>query len=239
MSDIFRDPIWQFIGAILGVVAILTAIGLYFRQRQNKQLSYAILSQTPLLSMAEEIKDELQIMYKGKMVRQVHLVIVKIMNSGKIPIVSTDFVRPININLGESAQILVAEIAKTSPESLEASVRVDDGKAVLEQTLLNAGDTMTLRMLVTEFGGEVKVEGRIIGVKAIDEHKVQSRRLDVLGTIGIVIQYAGIIGIVSSTLLPLLQPMVFLISFIAAIIGSALGVTWSVLTKRRERIAKA
>jgi len=193
MSDILRDPVWQFIGAILAFVAILTAVGLYLRQRRYKQISYVILSQTPLLSMAEEIKDKLQVLYEGKIVRQVHLIIVKIMNSGKVPIVSADFVHPINLDFG-GARILTAEISKTSPHDLEVSISLVDNNVVLNPTLLNEGDAITLKMLVTEFRGQVVVKGRIVGVKEIRAFVARPSRWLRWTFIGLAIQYGGLLG---------------------------------------------
>jgi len=46
MPEALRDPIWQFIGAVLAFAAIVISILLYFMQRRRKALSYEIVSRT-------------------------------------------------------------------------------------------------------------------------------------------------------------------------------------------------
>lgn len=169
MMDILRDPVWQFIGVILAVVAIIISIALYRRQRRHKALSYEIISRIPLLGMEEEIKGNLQILFNGKPVQQVHLIVVKIINSGNMPIVFTDYERPISLSFGEKAQILTAEVAETNPDSLRAAAEIEGKKVVLTPILLNQEDSITLKMLVNEFSEQITVNGRVVGVKDICE----------------------------------------------------------------------
>lgn len=51
MPEILRDPVWQFIGAIFALAAIVIVVIIYWMQRQRKSLSYEIISCTPLLSV--------------------------------------------------------------------------------------------------------------------------------------------------------------------------------------------
>jgi hypothetical protein len=34
-----RDPIWQFVGAVLGLIAIMVSLAIYYFQKANKDLS--------------------------------------------------------------------------------------------------------------------------------------------------------------------------------------------------------
>ncbi len=51
MSEIIRDPMWQFIAVIIAVIAIATPVILYWIQRQKRALSWQLVSNTPLLSI--------------------------------------------------------------------------------------------------------------------------------------------------------------------------------------------
>jgi len=42
-------------------------------------------------------------------------------------------------------------------------------KVVLNPILMNGGDSITLKMLVSKLNGDLKVDGRIVGVKEIKE----------------------------------------------------------------------
>lgn len=167
MPEILRDPVWQFIGATFAFAAVVVAIFLYWMQRQRKALSYEIISRTPLLSMEEEVQGKLQILFDDKLVQGVHLVAVRIINSGNVPIVSADYERPVNLSFGENTQILTAEVSETNPEILRATAAIEDTKVVLAPVLLNSEDSITLKILVSQFDGQISVDGRIVGVKGI------------------------------------------------------------------------
>ena len=85
--DVLRDPIWQFIGAIIGFVAIIVPIVVYvFLQRRKKGLSYEIIASTPLISLQQAIKDRVVILYDGIKIETMHLLLLRVFNSGTVPI---------------------------------------------------------------------------------------------------------------------------------------------------------
>ena len=47
--ELLRDPVWQFVGAVLAAIAIGIPILVYYRQRRRKRLGYQILANTPVL----------------------------------------------------------------------------------------------------------------------------------------------------------------------------------------------
>ncbi len=180
MLEILRDPLWQFIAVILTSLTILISYFLYRKQRQRKALSYEILSLTPLLSMNEEVKGKLEIRFSGEPVQQVHLVQIKITNSGNVPIVATDYERQVNLSFGEKAKILTVEVVETTPKSLQVAVqKTIEGskeKALLPPILMNQGDSFTFKMLVSSFAKPITIDGRIVGVKEIAKASKSSRR---------------------------------------------------------------
>ena len=169
--EFLRDPFWQFIGAVLALIAIAVSVVLYLLQRKRKVLAYEIVSRTPLLSVKEEVKGRVQITFDGQPVSDATMVILKLLNSGNVPILPFDFLRPVNIGFGKDAQILSAEIIETNPDNIEASVEVGAQTLTLVPVLLNGGDSVTLKVLLTRFEGDVDVNGRIVGVKQIQSVK--------------------------------------------------------------------
>jgi hypothetical protein len=161
---------WQFIAVILAVIAIAIPVILYWIQRQKRALSWQLVSNTPLLSIDKEIKENLEVLYNGKQVQDVQLIIAKIINTGNVPIKSIDYERPINFNFGENARILTAEVTETSPDSLKASANVEGKKVILPPTLMNNRDWITLKILVNQYDGPISVDGRIVGVKEIKDY---------------------------------------------------------------------
>ena len=167
MPDILRDPLWQFVGAVLGIFAIIVSIVLFFVQRKKKTLSYEILSKTPVLSATEEIAGQLQILFQGKVVQKVYLLVIRLSNTGNVPIASSDYERPILIRFGEGARILTAEVSESDPKNLNAKVDIHDQGVLVKPVLLNSGDSITIKSLVSDYSGQLDIDGRIIGVKNI------------------------------------------------------------------------
>lgn len=167
MLEFLRDPFWQFVGAVFALGAIAVSVVLYFLQRRHKALSYEIVSRTPLMSVKEEVKGRVQILLDGTPVSDAHMVIIRVTNSGNVPIIPSDYLRPVHFDFGETVQILSAEITETNPDNVDASLELGSETVVLTPVLLNGGDSIILKVLVAEFAGKIDVDGRIIGVKRI------------------------------------------------------------------------
>src|SRR3990172_5120414 len=185
---------WEFLGVALAALAIIVIIVLYLLQRNRKGLSYEVVSHTPLLSRTEEVGGKLQILFDGKTVQDVHLVEVRIINSGNTPILPADYERPISLKFGENAQILTADVAETAPDSIRASISVERQKVVITPLLLNAGDSIKLKVLVAQSGGEPIPDGRIAGVRQI-------RKAEYSQVPSLAMMYAGTGLVVLGTLL--------------------------------------
>jgi ABC-type amino acid transport system permease subunit len=167
MKISLRDPLWQFIAAIVGILLLIITIYFYFLQRQYKELSFEIISNTPILSKAKEIADKIQLLYDGKPVNNVNLIIIKITNSGNIPIIRTDYERPIAFYFDSKSKVLDAEVIKTVPDDLKIKLNTSNDKIILEPVLLNEADSLTLKIILSEYNGAIRPDARILGIKAI------------------------------------------------------------------------
>jgi len=171
MLEALRDPLWQFIGAIFTILSVGVIIIIFFIQRYRKSLSYDIISATSILTNQEELKGRLIIQLDGKIVPNVHIIILKLMNDGNVPIIVSDFNIPITISMGSKTQILSAEVIETNPENIDASVKIESNNLILKPLLLNGKDTITLKVLTQNFENIVNVGGRIVGIKSIEKTK--------------------------------------------------------------------
>ena len=167
MSGLLRDPLWQFIGVILALLAIGVSILIYLLQRNRKSLGYEIISNTPLLTMKEELEGKLQILYEGTSIRNAQLIVIKIINSGNVPIAASDYERPLQFVFDTGAKILSAEVTEKVPDNLLATITSRDNAIVLEPTLLNGKDSITVKALVSDYQKKPKADARIIGVKSV------------------------------------------------------------------------
>ena len=191
--DFIRDPLWQFIGALLAVLAIIISIILFLIQRRKKILAYEIISRTPVLSAFEEISGKLQILFEGESVRKVHLLVIKLSNIGNVPVTSADYEREIEFRFTDCDKILSAEISKTNPPNLTVEIQTNEKEIILQPLLLNPGDSLTIKTLISNFN-HIAVQGRVTGVKSISE-KQESNSLSIILTI------LGLISIMISIIL--------------------------------------
>jgi hypothetical protein len=188
--EVFRDQVWQFVGAFLGFVAICITIILYLRQRRRRALTYEVLSCTSLISQPEEAEGYLQIVFGEQRVQQVHLLMIRITNSGNQPIESTQYERPLTLCVKEPARILTAEVVETNRSGLlkellpggadEWQSRLPPDLALdtnlrmipVRRILLNGGDSLVIKMLVSEYKpGDFSLDGRVVGVNDIEKTK--------------------------------------------------------------------
>jgi len=170
MSDFLKDPLIQFyVITAIAIVAIVVTFVVFLLQKKYKNLSYEVLSQASVLSVAEEVSGNIKILFKGKAVKKVHLLIVRLMNTGNLPVTAQDFDEVISISFGSSSKILSAEISDSNPEKLRGSLTWQVDKAVLTPLLLNPKDFLIMKFLVSGYSEEINVEGRIVGGKVVAE----------------------------------------------------------------------
>lgn len=170
--DFWRDPIWQSVGVGIAILFGIISIFLWRldRQMQNKQkeITYTIVD-TPIASVSEAVKDKIELRFEGKVVEDVSLVTLAIVNTGNSAVRREDYEVPIKFELG-GRTYLTGEVVRMQPEDLikpedlkEVLTPQPDGVSVLP-LLLNPLDSVGIKMLVA---GQGKIRGtaRIVGGK--------------------------------------------------------------------------
>ncbi|MGO9481167.1 MAG: hypothetical protein ACLP05_05240 [Candidatus Kryptoniota bacterium] len=195
MSEIIRDPAWQFVGVLLGLAAIIVSLLVVRWQRQRKSLSYDIPVSTQLLDVKEAVRSKLEILYEGKPVQDVHLLLVRIVNTGNLPILPNDYERPIRLEVGGKAQLLSCEVYDTSPKSLRVSPIIEGNNVNLPAIMLNGGDAIVLKLIVSNPSGGLQVDGRIVGVREITEFKEGQSAFRLIYYSGLAFFLIGFIGL--------------------------------------------
>jgi len=170
--EFLRDPIWQFLSVVVAVVALLLTYLLFRMQQNQKKISYEVISSRAAISVGDEVKGRIQILLDGTPVNDVYLVILKICNTGNIPILSTEYDQPITFNFGKGSKVLDVEIFDSMPSDIRVSVKIDIEKIVLEPLLLNSKDSFKLKVMLTNFRDEINASARIVGVKQILSHQL-------------------------------------------------------------------
>ncbi len=133
----------------------------------RKEITWKIISDT-LVSPAH---DRVRVLYNDETIDDARLVILRIWNIGNVPVLPQDYENnnPIEFDFGEKAKVLDTEILRTTPPDIKDNVpfRQEDEKILLGPLLLNSLDSITFKVLLTNFSGEVRVNARIAGVKQI------------------------------------------------------------------------
>lgn len=155
------------IQVILAAVALLVSIVLYRKARTKKSLSYEVVSEYPLISVDDEIKGKLQILLNGKPVENVHLLSIRFINDGNVPIIADDYERPLSVTFEGEPNILSTEFVSGSPDKLTITLKVDKNALEIEPVLMNSGDFFSIKILIGQYSGKYDIDYRIVGVKTV------------------------------------------------------------------------
>lgn len=192
MLDYFRDPAWQFVGAILALIAIVATVLVHLIQRQRKRLAYEVVSRNELLTVKEELENKLQILFDGQPARDICLIVVRISNIGNVAISSSDYERNIVIGTGTTSKILSAAVTEIEPENLVVDIVARESTVQINPTLLNPKDSISLKILVSDFSGRIVVDARILGVKKIEKAGARTGVQAIMMVLALILMLVGI-----------------------------------------------
>lgn len=168
MIDWLSKSWWQGLGVLLAVVL---AIGGLWWQQNRKELSYEVVSQTSLVSLEDPTAQQLQVFFNGKQVADPSLIVLRVRNTGNVPIPRVDYEKPLTFQFGQSVEVLNSEITSMTPTNLGASINPSANSVELSPVLLNSSDELLLKTLVTGSNITITVDARIIGVSSIEVRK--------------------------------------------------------------------
>ncbi len=217
--EFMRDPLWQFIGVIVALIAIIITIYFSLRSRREKpikRLSPVIITETPLVSIREEeeLKGRLVVLFDKQPMQKpdISMLIIEFSNTGTEPIDDEDYSGPIRIECGENSEVLTANVTKTEPNDFDAKAEIDPTdptKALLNPVLLNAGQSVTVKILVRK---AAQVVGIYAHIKGVDVEKLISRRKEIDAIMRQVEERSGLERATSSLIMVEMSLIVFVFS---------------------------
>jgi len=170
--ELFRDPLWQFIGAALAFLALAFAV-FDWKRRQKRELSYFIVARR---AFAKEFatSNRIQVTFDSRLVTDVRIVDFGVVNTGNQPILGESFTSPISGTFGEGAEILLIEPLMLIPSNIDVRIRwrnelessLPAQTLVLDPTLLNPRDAIILRCIVAG-ATHLKLSARVVGVESL------------------------------------------------------------------------
>ena len=166
---IIKNPAWQFVATVVGVIALIVTVSIYLIGRPVKRLQVQILSNSPLISVNTDIASQIQILYKDKPVQTLSLILLRFKNVGNESIRESDYSEPIRILLSPNAEVGEVTVQETKPEGVGLNPIVSANNRVeIAKALLNPGDQAVLKVLALNNDGTLKVEARIAGIPNLE-----------------------------------------------------------------------
>ena len=191
MLEILRDPVWQFVGAMLALLAIAVTIWAYFAQRPRKRLLVERVARVPLITVGADRIPGLQITIDGHQIERATVVVVLVRNLGNAPLADSDFESSLTLDFEVGSVVLDAQIAGSTPEHLPVKVERSANLVTFSKNLLNPGDTFECRILVKDSSGNYVPKARIAGVREIETSSSISMVKPIVALVGVAIAVFG------------------------------------------------
>lgn len=182
---------------ILTAITVTVTITLWIKGRSHKSLSYDIISSTSLFEQHEVSK--FKIFFEDKEIKEnVYLVLLKIINSGNVPIEEKDFNKDITIQTTNS-KVLIAEVKETTPKNLNVDINnIGAGLVAISPLLLNSKEEMIIKLLIKSSEenpfnkDDLKVESRIVGISEITKVKKSKSKDFLLMSITVILSIVSL-----------------------------------------------
>jgi hypothetical protein len=177
MSKFLRDSIWQFISAILGLIAIILTVLVFTWQRPIRQLRIVEVSNVALISVNPDLAGDIKVYFKDRLIQSAFSIDLRLENTGNQSIVESDYSKPLVISFPPSVEILAINYLSLNPADigLQLSPTISDTTSLghqlqIQPLLLNPGDSATFRLIVagSKEATHFTIDGRVVGVKEIE-----------------------------------------------------------------------
>lgn len=202
-----NDLVIAIVSVVIGVAATLFVGHYYFRQTVNKALTPFVHFTTHLFrGVSPEVREALQIHYRGVRVTEVQELQFLIANTGQRAI--RDVLEPLTVSIPPTCSLLDAAVLHISPGERVVKATPQESRVVLEFPLLNSGEFFVLRLLLN---GQAKAKDFQFRITADDLPAVlPTQRLAP--------------ELVTSSEKRHFEPSLFFASLVFAIFGTALAV---------------
>jgi hypothetical protein len=144
LSKFCRDPTWQFVAAIIGLVSLGYAV---FYQLPRTKL--AVICGRPTSILNSSLPDRLTMNYEGQAIRSLDSLEVQFLNNGNVPIRPSDFEHPFRLELGKGFSLVDARLTQSTPPNLRPTVTSDKASCSISPVLLNPDDAFIITLFVT------------------------------------------------------------------------------------------
>jgi len=146
--SLWKLPIWQFVGIVVGIVAIWATYDVFHKTQQFKDLQIVTLADTSLVEIKNDVYSDIKISYKDRGINNLSLLQLKVESIGTEPILIVDYIQPISISFPRKAEIIESIIIDSEPRNINAQVIVENNSVSIKPLLLNPGDRFVIKLIV-------------------------------------------------------------------------------------------
>mgnify|MGYP001335435659 CR=1 FL=1 len=168
----------SFILALFPAIYYIIDILFRLRDKEQKQLTTEIISKFTVVNIDKEIDSDIYSTYKGKSIRNVNEITLRIKNTGNQSIDKSDYDvnSQVKFDFGDKTEVLAVWVLETEPDSLRGIINIvtnpDPGKVVINPLLLNENESITLKVYVNGFENKIRDETRLRGVRQIFKFRI-------------------------------------------------------------------
>jgi hypothetical protein len=209
MDILNQLAIWaQIIYLPVAIIAIVVTVWFFYKGKQKKAIS-CVFDQIEFpieVKAGEALDGEIEIRYKGKPVKNIFLVRVKIKNTGNLPIRRSDVIEPLTFTFEPDVVILrEPRIIEQNPQNLKATWEPNrsntSSKAIgFLFDLLNPNDEVSAEFICAGNPQLPKTTARIEGVSNIDSSDPEEKVLKKAVTDGLEMPMIIVISILVSVI---------------------------------------
>lgn len=172
--------LFAWVTVVLAFLAIIVPSVLWFldrrrqakrdeESRKEKRLGYRIDYAQSLVSLNRNVDaGDIEVLFKGRKLVKPEIMGVTFENIGQIPIAKRDFSESLKLVFSEGAEIVSVDVEDKKPDDLPIAYRVNGREIEIEDLLLNAGDSFSLKVLGTKVS-RFDVSARIVGVLELED----------------------------------------------------------------------
>ncbi|MPR35137.1 hypothetical protein [Salmonirosea aquatica] len=172
----FKEWADYIIGIPTFIISTLLAFWIYKKQSFKKELSYFVKDKISLININSEYRNRFKIQFDSKIINDLSLITIEIINTGNQPILKSDFENDIELDLtqplNKKIDILSYEIIDRSPINISNSLIKKHEKLYISAALLNPKDNFKIQLL-TDFEEiasiSIKINSRISGINQINQ----------------------------------------------------------------------
>lgn len=172
LLTILRDPIWQFVGAVIGAAGIGVAVFLSRRSTLApvSAITLLLITNASLFHSDARIRGRLRIRFDDQDVDNLRLIRFRLTNTGEEPILPEQVYEPIRVTVSSDATdatiIDTEQITATTSLGLKPS-QENSSTLLFPPVLMNPGDYWDGQLIVANGGNSIKASARIANINSI------------------------------------------------------------------------